>query len=488
MKRLTVLLVAVLLVFGVAATHAETAPAISFDAEEYPLAAGRSISLKPVIEPKENLKLEWSSSDETVATVSAKGAVKGIAPGEAIITVKADKYEGLSATCKAIVSRAIKSIKVSPKKLSMAVGTTWTIEPEIQPEDATNKELEWTSSKESVATVDENGRITGKAVGTAKITAKAKDGGNARIDISVKVDKFDLVFNSPYPQTAHWYFRSGHFVATAKVKTGCVSIPDLRTEISAMVVGGPASEDIQVTPVKPGEDTITVKAGRTKTIIRVFVSPDAFKDEDEKKKENDQADKSNDKKRDISREKLNEDDFSEKNEAVFEIRDDKTLILGNYEEPSEENNQQNILRIGCFVDGESIWGYTEKTADSGAKIRLQAFMGGTAEKPQVIIYNPEYGMSALDPEDGSQIWTLEGKKGLFGDSILCTSDTDKGILYIAATKGSKLTALSENGEVLWNTGAKASRADKPKDIFLNEDDIEIVYENGKTARYDYNGK
>ena len=47
----------------------------------------------------------------------------------------------------------------------------------------------------------------------------------------------------------------------------------------AAVVGGLGSEEVTVTPVKPGVDTITIKAGRIKTVLKVYVSPEAFAEE-----------------------------------------------------------------------------------------------------------------------------------------------------------------------------------------------------------------
>ena len=57
----------------------------------------------------------------------------------------------------------------------------------IEPKNATNKKVVWTSSNENIATVDENGVVTGKANGTAKITVITEDGGyTATKTITVK--------------------------------------------------------------------------------------------------------------------------------------------------------------------------------------------------------------------------------------------------------------------------------------------------------------
>lgn len=69
---------------------------------------------------------------------------------------------------------ALKGISVSPATYSLAVGETKALTVAYDPEDATIKpEVEWTSSKPEVATVDGRGTVTGVAAGTADIVAKA---------------------------------------------------------------------------------------------------------------------------------------------------------------------------------------------------------------------------------------------------------------------------------------------------------------------------
>ena len=70
----------------------------------------------------------------------------------------------------------ITGIKLN-KELSMKVGTTDTLTPVFTPTDATEKTVTWTSSDKTVATVDQNGKVTAVGVGTATITVLTKDGG-----------------------------------------------------------------------------------------------------------------------------------------------------------------------------------------------------------------------------------------------------------------------------------------------------------------------
>ena len=78
-------------------------------------------------------------------------------------------------------------LMVSPTELTMKVGGTSTLTATVTPEDASNKAVKWTSSDESIATVDENGVVTAKSVGKATITAETVDGGHtAACRVTVK--------------------------------------------------------------------------------------------------------------------------------------------------------------------------------------------------------------------------------------------------------------------------------------------------------------
>lgn len=126
-----------------------------------------------------NKKVEWMTSDETIAAVS-NGTVRGVREGTATITVKAkgtnDGTE-ITDTCTVIV-RAIPVSNVTIDKSSASIqkGKTQQLQATITPSNATNKNLTWTSSNTSVATVDQNGLVRGVGVGTATITVTTEDG------------------------------------------------------------------------------------------------------------------------------------------------------------------------------------------------------------------------------------------------------------------------------------------------------------------------
>lgn len=81
---------------------------------------------------------------------------------------------------------SVKKITIDQTLVELKVGRTLTLTATITPEDATNKALDWTSSDESVATV-EDGKVTALSIGTAAITATAKDGSGKSASCVVSV-------------------------------------------------------------------------------------------------------------------------------------------------------------------------------------------------------------------------------------------------------------------------------------------------------------
>ena len=125
-----------------------------------------------------NKAVTWKSLNENIATVDQSGRVTGKAAGNATILVTTADG-GRSATCAVTVTAStvpVTGVTVSPTSGTVAINGTLQLTANIQPSNATNKAVTWTSSNTSIATVDTNGKVTGKAVGSATITATTTDG------------------------------------------------------------------------------------------------------------------------------------------------------------------------------------------------------------------------------------------------------------------------------------------------------------------------
>ena len=175
-------------------------------------------------------------------------------------------------------------------------------------------------------------------------------------------------------------------------------------------------------------------------------------------------------------------------ETVLDWKEYNVSVLASYEVVSENNTNWEYLRVGCFIDDEPIWGYTEAARQTGQYPNLKAFIGGTEDEPQVYVYDAEYGLIMLDLMDGIEVWTLTKGNCQLGDAVAVASDRNTGILYIAGSEGPDPVAISSEGEILWRSETGSAGLHGPKEISLNPNGIEVFYENGKKVTIDYNGK
>src|SRR5690606_32955328 len=130
----------------------------------------------------------WSSSDESVATVTSAGLVRGVGAGEATITATSEGKSG-SATV-TVVPKPVASVTVAPAEATLTVGATQQLTATLRAADGSTlsgRTVTWSSSDEGVATVDDSGRVTAVAAGKATITARSEGrSGTATITVSPK--------------------------------------------------------------------------------------------------------------------------------------------------------------------------------------------------------------------------------------------------------------------------------------------------------------
>ena len=118
----------------------------------------------------------WTSSNESVATVSSTGEVTAHSAGYADITATATDGSGLSATCVVTVYIPVSGITLNKTEMTLRQNWTEILTATISPSNASDKNVEWESSNPAVATVNEYGEVTAVAdSGTATITAKSHE-------------------------------------------------------------------------------------------------------------------------------------------------------------------------------------------------------------------------------------------------------------------------------------------------------------------------
>ncbi len=169
---------------------------IVFDSKELAVAKGRTVKLAAEItgvpEGLKAPKIIWESSDPKIA-VCQQGTVRGVANGTAVIKASCALSDGTEIynECPVTVFTSVTGISASHKKFDMSVGESVETRVTVQPADASNPVLDYTSSNESVATVDSRGIITCVGIGTATVTAAATDGSKKSVAFSVKGTKKD---------------------------------------------------------------------------------------------------------------------------------------------------------------------------------------------------------------------------------------------------------------------------------------------------------
>ena len=155
---------------------------VTLDKTSLSIEAGQTAQLTATVQPgnADNQAVTWSSSDNNVVSVDATGKITANAKGSATITVTTTDG-GKTATCTVTVTEpaapvAVTGVTLNKNNTTIYTGRTETLTATIQPADATNKAVTWTSDNTGVATVN-NGVVTGVSVGSATITAKTADGG-----------------------------------------------------------------------------------------------------------------------------------------------------------------------------------------------------------------------------------------------------------------------------------------------------------------------
>ena len=139
---------------------------------------GEDIQLTATILPydADNKSIVWSSDNPDVADVNGKGVVTGVKAGQTVIRATSED-EGISDFCVVTVNQPVTGVSLSKSELSFSkIGDAEQLVASVQPADATNKELNWSSSDESVAIVS-NGRVLCSGYGSAIVYVTTVDGG-----------------------------------------------------------------------------------------------------------------------------------------------------------------------------------------------------------------------------------------------------------------------------------------------------------------------
>ena len=155
---------------------------VTLNAQNLTLNMGETSTLEATIIPDNatNKNVTWTSENENIASVD-NGVVTAIGEGETTITVITEDGEK-TATCNITVlpnedpeEIPVEEITLNTQNVTLEIGETSTLEATIIPDNATNKNVTWTSENENIASVD-NGVVTAIGEGETTITVATEDG------------------------------------------------------------------------------------------------------------------------------------------------------------------------------------------------------------------------------------------------------------------------------------------------------------------------
>ena len=165
---------------------------IKLNKESVTLLKGQTDTLITTFAPEDTTfvgKASYKSSDESIITVNEDGKITAIKEGEATVTATVKDGENeFSATCEITVNEIpLNTITIDKKDFELNVSESEKLNVIFEPENTTDdKTIEWSSSDESIVSVDSEGVVTAKAEGTAFITAKVGE-KETQVTITVKI-------------------------------------------------------------------------------------------------------------------------------------------------------------------------------------------------------------------------------------------------------------------------------------------------------------
>ena len=162
---------------------------ITLNKTEVTLKAGNYVTITPTVLPSavNDKSVTWSTSDASVAKVSTSGRVTAVSPGVAIITCESKTHPQIYAQAIISVYQPVTKIAFTDKNPYVAVGESIQLNWNVTPDTATDTSVTFSTNKENVLRVDQNGRVTGLKRGEAYVYATANDGSGKKGTIKVQV-------------------------------------------------------------------------------------------------------------------------------------------------------------------------------------------------------------------------------------------------------------------------------------------------------------
>lgn len=224
-----------------------------------------------VAKAAEKLTIEWTSSDESVATVDATGMVVAVSAGETDITANVKDSE-MSAVCKVTVKVTAKDITV-PDSLDVKLndGNETSIEATVSPTDATGVEVSYASTDEAIATVDKDGKVQILQPGECDIVTTLTQEGKKVVEKKTHIKAFYEVEGITLDKTEGILTAGNTVTLNATVLPEEIADETIVTWTSSDEKVATVDENGKVTAIAAGEATITANAGEKSTTYKLTV-------------------------------------------------------------------------------------------------------------------------------------------------------------------------------------------------------------------------
>lgn len=231
---------------------------IQLNFEEKTIVVGEKFKLKASFIPSDSTVkgMKWSSSNTKVARVTAAGNVTGLKGGTAIITGKTEDGKLTAFSVVTVVER-VTTIKLNKTSYRLGLNKTYTLKATVETNAATNPTVTWSSSDPKIATVDSKGKVTGRKLGYATITAKANDGSNVEASATIRVVRLVTSVKLNRSTVTTVVGRTFQLKATIKPSNATYKTANWSSSDESIAI---VDTDGNVTALKEGNVTITAKA------------------------------------------------------------------------------------------------------------------------------------------------------------------------------------------------------------------------------------
>lgn len=271
---------------------------LAFDITNHEVLIGKTVKLKPIAQGIDGkLTYTWEVSDKTIATVS-NGTVKGVSGGQVTVACVGKTKDGAEyrAECTVDVLVPIKKITADVKSVTLAPNqhmrqfgkkvvdapkdyTVFQPTIAIEPENASNKAIKWTSSN-AIARVDDNGVITSISIpGSCTITGTAMDGSGKNVKIKVTVPKCfvttdNIVIKEEKGAVFGYVYgdiSDGFGSYSRRIRGDAFTIKEGKTDAQGMTY-------VEVLPKKAGSGSYSIiRNGKTLATVKIKVEKSAVR-------------------------------------------------------------------------------------------------------------------------------------------------------------------------------------------------------------------